>query len=420
MSEEGDNKRTIGRRGFVAGFGLPLGALALAPGRAFARVAAEPIASPAPAAPLIERTLGRSGLRIPVVSMGVMNASAPALVEQSYRLGVRHFDSAWFYQRGMNETMVGDVVRQLGCRKQVVLATKIFLKETQRDLYAPGIKALFLERFAQSLARLKVDAVDILYYHAASDVREINNPQIMEAFEELKQAGKVRFRGVSFHGDQAAMLADMTRSKFYDVALVLFNAAMGQRIAGGDPPRLMAALEAAAASGIGLIAMKTQCGGGGGFAEKLDGQGRIAELNHTALLKWVLHHPFITTAIPGYTTFEQMELDVSVARNLEYTAVERAFLDREKLRLAQGFCSLCDECRGQCPQGVDIPTLMRTHMYAYGYRNLDLAMTTHGTIPAARGLARCEDCSACVVRCPRGVNVAGRLAGVRSIALAYA
>ena len=39
--------------------------------------------------------------------MGVMNASAPALVEQSYELGVRHFDTAWFYQRGMNESMVG-------------------------------------------------------------------------------------------------------------------------------------------------------------------------------------------------------------------------------------------------------------------------------------------------------------------------
>ena len=37
----------------------------------------------------------------------------------------------------------------------------------------------------------------------------------------------MRFRGVSFHGDQAAMLDDMPRSRFYDVALVIFNAAMG-------------------------------------------------------------------------------------------------------------------------------------------------------------------------------------------------
>lgn len=430
MRVKDESASTVGRRGFMTALGLPLGAMALAPERALARTTDKPSggATPAaatpgatPAAPLIERTLGRTGLKIPVVSMGVMNASLHALVAESYRRGIRHFDSAWFYQRGMNETMVGDVVRDLGCRKQVVLATKIFLKETQRELHAPEIKALFLERFAQSLERLKVDTVDILYYHAAGDVREMNNPRILEAFEELKKSGKVRFCGVSFHGDQAAMLADMTRSKFYDVALVLFNAALGhQGIAAGDPPRLIAALEAAAASGVGLIAMKTQCGGGGGFAEKLGGQGRLAELNHSALLKWVLRHPFITTAIPGYTTFEQMEQAVSVARDLEYTAAERGYLEREKLQLARSFCSLCDECRGQCPHGVDVPTLMRAHMYAYGYRNLELAMTTHGTLPASHGSARCAACPVCVVRCPRGVDVAGRVAGVRSFAGAYA
>ena len=417
-----EHASSLGRRGFLVGLGTPLGALALGQGRALGAPAAESAAAPAvSSAALVERTLGRTGLKIPVVSMGVMNASAPALVEASYRQGVRHFDTAWFYQRGMNETMVGDVVKQLGCRDQVVIATKIFLKETERDLYQPGIKQMFLDRFAQSLERLKMDRVDILYYHAASSERELNNPYILEAFEELKKAGKVRFRGVSFHGDQAAMLTDMTRSGFYDVALVIFNAAMGHRaIAGGDAPRLMAALEAAAAKGIGLVAMKTQCGGGGGFAEKPNGQGRIEALNHSALLKWVLRHPFITTAIPGYTTFDQMELDVSVARNLEYTAAERAFLEGEKLQLARGFCSQCGDCRGQCPRGVDVPTLMRSHMYAYGYRNLELAMTTHGTIPVSAGLVRCGECSSCAVHCTRGVDVAGRLAGMRSLTGAYA
>jgi len=81
-----------------------------------------------------------------------------------------------------------------------------------------------------------------------------------------------------------------------------------------------------------------------------------------------------------------MEQNVSVARGgLEYTAEERAFLERERVRLAEGFCAQCGECRGQCPRRVDVPTLMRTHMYAYDYRNLELAMTTHGTIPRGLG-----------------------------------
>jgi len=181
--------------------------------------------------------------------MGVMNASAAAVVEQSYKRGIRHFDTAWFYQRGMNESMVGETVERLGCRDKVAIGTKIFLKEVERDLYTPSIKALFLERFEQSLQRLRTSYVDILYYHAAGEVREMNNPPILEAFEELKKAGKVRFSGVSFHGDQAAMLDDMRRSRFWDVALVLFNAAMGNEISGGNPARLTTALESAAADG---------------------------------------------------------------------------------------------------------------------------------------------------------------------------
>ena len=47
----------------------------------------------------------------------------------------------------------------------------------------------------------------------------------------------MRFRGVSFHGDQAAMLDDMARSGFYDVALVIFNAAMGHRASRGGTRR---------------------------------------------------------------------------------------------------------------------------------------------------------------------------------------
>ena len=44
--------------------------------------------------PLIQRTLGKTGLTMPVVSMGVMNADIPGLLRRSYELGIRHFDTA--------------------------------------------------------------------------------------------------------------------------------------------------------------------------------------------------------------------------------------------------------------------------------------------------------------------------------------
>ena len=67
----------------------------------------------------IYRTLGKTGIRLPIVSMGVMNADLPALLEESYKIGVRHFDTAWYYQRGKNEIMVGEVIDKMRVRKEV-------------------------------------------------------------------------------------------------------------------------------------------------------------------------------------------------------------------------------------------------------------------------------------------------------------
>ena len=56
---------------------------------------------------MICRTLGRTGIRLPIVSMGVMNSNNPNLLKVGWQSGIRHFDTAWIYQAGNNEKMVG-------------------------------------------------------------------------------------------------------------------------------------------------------------------------------------------------------------------------------------------------------------------------------------------------------------------------
>lgn len=70
------------------------------------------VAQPAttPSGPLLTRTLGKTGISLPIVSMGVMNADIPGLLRRSYELGIRHFDTAASYQQGRNEEMVGQVI----------------------------------------------------------------------------------------------------------------------------------------------------------------------------------------------------------------------------------------------------------------------------------------------------------------------
>ena len=74
---------------------------------------------------VIRRRLGRTGLKLPVVSMGVMNADVPGVLVRAYELGVRHFDTAAVYQGGRSEEMLGNFVKEHGVRDKVVIATKV-------------------------------------------------------------------------------------------------------------------------------------------------------------------------------------------------------------------------------------------------------------------------------------------------------
>jgi aryl-alcohol dehydrogenase-like predicted oxidoreductase len=77
----------------------------------------------------------------------------------------------------------------------------------------------------ESLARLKTDHVDVLLCpHGANTPYEVSNfPEIFEAFERLKKAGKARFLGVSAHTDPAGVLRAALDAKVYSMAMIAYN-----------------------------------------------------------------------------------------------------------------------------------------------------------------------------------------------------
>lgn len=356
---------------------------------------------------IIHRTLGRTGFRLPVVNMGVMNALNPELVKRSYEIGVRHFDTAAYYQRGLNEAMIGKAIQELGVRDKVVIGTKVFIPHDQRPrMSSAELKKFFLDTAEGCLKRLKTDVIDIFYVHNAQDKEYLNNPGIREALTMLKDQKKVSQTGFSVHSNMTELVRDAAESGFYDVIVVAFNYSMA------DDADLIKALEKAQAKGIGLIAMKTQCTQYW-YREYVPREKLPyyeGAISHRAVLKWALRHDFITCAIPGYTTFEQMEEVFAVASDLEYTSEEQKFLEDRNVRLAlQSCCRQCGSCLLTCPKGADIPTLMRAHMYATCYANSHQAWATLAEVPSQRGLDTCRSCTNCQARCTRRVPVEKRI-----------
>jgi uncharacterized protein len=379
------------RRQFLSQTSLALAAAGVAglgrPGVAVARTEGN--------SAVIHRTLGRTGIDLPIVSMGVMNANNPELVKQAYEAGVRLFDTAQGYQQGRNEQMIGDVISKLGVRDKVMIQTKVRVPRVP----AGELKARILSEVAGCLERLQTKYIDVMMIHQPS-VEQMNDPEVVSALQQLKREKTARFIGVSQHAGQAGTLASAAETGIYDVVLVSFN------ITNAGDTAFLAALKAASSSGVGVIAMKTQTGGRA---------KNLGVLNQTALLKWVMRHPEFATSVPGFTNSDQLSESFSVASGLDYTPEEKAWLADKNVQLAMDFCKQCGTCLPTCPRGVDIPTLMRTHMYAANYANFEQARATFEEIPKQASLGNCGDCADCAARCANNVRIGERVADLRSM-----
>ena len=144
---------------------------------------------------------------------------------------------------------------------------------------------------------------------------------------------------------------------------------------------------------------------------------QLPPYSQTALLKWVLKHDFVTTAIPGFSTYEHLDQDFTVVRNLAYTEDEKRFLSDKAFMASAEFCHQCGQCREDCPKQVDIPTLMRSHMYAVQYRNADMARLTLAELPVGRGLDACRTCESCAASCRNTVQIGRKIAQLRTLAV---
>lgn len=340
------------------------------------------------------RILGRTGIRLPLVSMGVMNTDNPQLVRAALDAGYVFLDTAQGYQRGTNEAMIGGILKGRP-RDSFVIATKASLpKEQASGGYGPdATEEAFSKKIDTSLRSLGLDTVDIYHHHGPWTRDATLYEPILSALQKAKQAGKIRWIGVSTHRNEPEVIDAATDAKIYDVALAAYN--FRQR----HVAEVQKAIARAAGAGLGIVGMKSMGGNrGGAYAS--------AQIDARACIKWVLQDPNVATVICGFTTFDQMTLDLAILKDLTLSQSEREELRR--VAAAPGlYCQGCGGCLGQCAKGLPIPDLMRAYMYASGYRNLaaaqDLVLSLR--LPAEP----CADCSSCPVACANRWNVSDRI-----------
>jgi predicted aldo/keto reductase-like oxidoreductase len=346
---------------------------------------------------MITRKLGKTGIELPIVSFGVMRADNPALIPAAIEAGIEHFDTAHGYQRGRNEEMLGNVLKDYQ-RDSFVLATKVPPEDANRDgtLGSGSTSDAFLEKLDISLKRLRMEYVDILYVHGIVRRDAALFPAMLEAVQTAKKSGKARFIGLSTHKNEPEVIQAAIDSGVYDVVLTSVNFKQDHY------PEVKRAIADAAKAGIGIIAMKPMAGA---FHDK----ERKKPINCKAALKFVLQDENITTAIPGITTFDHLAMNASVNQDLALTDEERADLTYGKSESGL-YCQACEHCVPDCPKGLPIPEIMRAYMYTYGYGQPEMAHSLLASLDLPEN--SCGDCSRCSAVCAKGFDLAERITDI--------
>jgi uncharacterized protein len=347
------------------------------------------------------RTLGKTGLTIPTLSMGTGDTNNIALVKRVLESGVRLFGTSAYYGNGNNETMLGEAFKDLP-RDSFLVATSAMPKGTdhQNGIFTDSSAGeAFKSEIEAGMKRLRVDYLDILFLPFAAKRESVFFEPLLRVMEDFKKSGKARYLGIATHSfvDQAIRAAADTG--IYDLVMTSYNFRMQQEQPVSD------AIEYGAKAGLGIIAMKTMAG-------RYWDRERTQPINSGAALKWVLKNENIHTIMSGMTTFEELQINLDLIRN---PGISNDDLKELKLACSPGtglYCLQCRECEGQCPNNLDIPTVMRGYMYAYGYRNLHHARQTLELVNHA-GL--CDACDNCPVSCRSGFDVRSKIRDIERL-----
>ncbi|MCT4588897.1 MAG: aldo/keto reductase [Carboxylicivirga sp.] len=338
---------------------------------------------------IIYRTLGRTGIKLPIVSMGAMKD--PTMIKAGLAIGVKHFDTAYVYLEGKHEAMLSEALKEQDL-SQLFTVTKVYPDDLDQKtgMIGEGCTAEgFLKMFDTSLERLKVKSVDLLYVHAISTRQAVQHPEIIKALKLAKEQGKCKYLGVSTHKNEPEVIRAAIEAEIYDVVLTAYNFKQDHI------EDLNKAIDEGAAKGIGFVAMKTMAGG---FLD----EEKTKPVNTKAALKWALQNEHICTSIPSVATIDQLEESWGVMKKLKMSKEEER--DLEFARDYAGlYCNACSQCEGQCQKNLPIPEIMRSYMYTYGYREMGKAKE----LLAKMGVVNdpCSNCDACTVSCVKNFAV---------------
>ncbi len=354
--------------------------------------------------PLPRRKLGETGLEVSVVGYGAEFISDQGLAEHLISEGVNHIDTAAIYLGGNSERRLAPILAKY--RDKVIIATKF-----SRTISPDAPKEQFIEDFNGSCERMEVEGVDIMYLHDRRMPEAVECVGAKQAVDELREAGRVKYFGMSAHLNQPACMAKALELGWFDVLMVAHSFMY--------PSSNEDAIKAAADKGLGIMLIKickALSGGRDWYPRATDEQKAIlgAANLFQASIKWAMQKDFVSAIVLCISNYDEAAEDLAAAREA-LSGTEAQALDTYRELASSSVCRGCGACDGACPRGIAVSDILRYKTYCEGYGQRESAVAMYQALPERRTFAACDGCGVCEQACPYRLAIQRELEGAHGL-----
>ena len=344
--------------------------------------------------------LGFGCMRFPLDKDGnIDEVKAERMIDKAITSGVTYIDTAFPYHNGDSEPFIGKVLKKYN-REDFFLATKLPIWNVSSKEEAEKI-------FLDQLDRLDVDYVDFYLLHALDRDKwdKVIKYDILDMCEKLKEEGKLRYFGFSFH-DEYPVFKEILEYHDWDFCQLQLNY-MDMDIQAGMKGYLLAEKY-----NIPLIVMEPVKGGSLAALPK-DVTEKFKNYNHKASISsWALRYvgslPNVKVVLSGMSTYDQVIDNLATFENFEYLNEDELTIiqnvrDTLKSRTQNG-CTGCGYCM-PCPFGIDIPANFRDWNNAYIYDSHKIFKNKLNNMADEKKAKNCKKCGACEKMCPQQLPI---------------
>jgi hypothetical protein len=350
------------------------------------------------------KTLGRTGFAMSDISLGSASLSDAGVARRAVERGINYFDTSPDYSDAASEKALGEGTQGFP-RDKLFIVSKFCTPDGHLASDTPVAKVI--EAVEGSLKRLRTDYLDLCHIHAVNSIDRLMAPTIHEAFDRLKEAGKVRFLGVSSHTpDLETVMSHAVDSGRFDVIMVAYNFK--------NWPDLTNIFQRANHRGVGVVAMKTLKGAR--HTQLSDFTPTERESFAQASFKWVLSNPNVDGLVVSMKRYEQID-EYLYASGQPATESDITLLEKYDRLVSRDYCRPgCGDCLDACPYDVPVDDILRYSMYAENYGREREAMRLYAKLDPARRVDSCVGCAApCEASCPFELPIRQKLLHAREL-----